>query len=394
MDHLVQKARNETRGCRRIIHFNNAGAALMPVAVSEVLHNYLTEEEFNGGYETAGREAAALNDFYAAAAQLLNCRSEEIAFVDSATRAWEMAFHAFCFEPGDRILTAESEYPSNIIAYLQQAEQCGVELVVVPDDGYGQVDTRVLRELIDHRTKLISLNHVPTCNGLVNPVAEIGRIASDAGIPFLLDASQSIGQLSLDVDALACDVLCGSGRKYLRGPRGTALLYVRRGLLERMQPPFVDQHTARLLPPGRFTLRDDARRFETWENYCAGKAALGAAIRYALAWGIDEIQHRVYRLADGLRVRLASIDGVNVTDRGQEQCGIVTFEAAQMSPQEIKATLAREGINVSTFSGFARFSDLRNGRITEIVRASLHYYNSDEELDTFTEKLRACLKSS
>lgn len=388
----VKRARAETRACNDIIHFNNAGSSLMPIPVSDMLHHYLRFEEYHGGYETAEAKAEVLDNFYAAAARLLNCSTDEIAFAESATHAWNMVFYAFRFQPGDRILTTFAEYGSNIIAYVQQSQRYGVDVVFVPDDEYGQIDTAALENLIDDRVKLISISHIPTGGGLVNPAKEVGKIARAAGIPYLLDACQAVGQIPLDVDEIGCDMLSGTGRKYLRGPRGTGLLYVRRTLLENLEPPFLDLHSATLLNQNHIEIRSDARRFESWECNFAGKAALGVAMDYALDWGLEAIQERVYELAGRLREQLSALDGVQVTDEGREKCGIVTFTAEQQEPAAIKAAMATHKINVSTSSSAGTPVSFQARRLRNVVRASVHYFNTEQEVDYFVETLRRTLK--
>ena len=305
----IERARRDTRASETITHFNNAGASLMPIPVRDALHDYLRKEEYSGGYETAASEEAALDNFYTAFAKLLDCSPHEIAYAENATRAWDMAFYAFKFEAGDKILTAQAEYGSNVIAYLQQAKRYGVEVVFVPNDEYGQLDTDELTRLIDARTKLISISHIPTGSGLVNPAKEVGRIANAAGIPYLLDACQSIGQLPVDVKEIGCDIAAGTGRKYLRGPRGTGLLYVRSELANTLEPPMLDIRAASLVPPTAYELAADARRFENWEQFFAGKVALGVAADYALSYGLEAIQSGIYDLATRLRASLAEVEG-------------------------------------------------------------------------------------
>ncbi len=383
----IRRARAETSACNDLIHFNNAGSSLMPTPVSTLLHDFLHQEERYGGYETAERENDLIENFYAATARLLNCDADEIAYVENATRAWDMAFYSFKFTAGDRILTTVSEYVSNIIAYNQQANRYGVEVIFVPNDEYGQIDVQALANLIDERVKLISISHIPTGGGLVNPAQAVGRVARAAGIPFLLDSCQGVGQLPLDVQVIGCDILCGTGRKYLRGPRGTGLLYVRRGLIEQLEPPMLDLHAAKLLTPTQYVIRTDARRFENWEQYFAGKAALGKAIDYACDWGLAAIRDRVYGLAAQLRQRLSTIDGVTVTDEGFEQCGIVTFMAVQCPASVIKKALAAQRINVTTSGPGGTLVSYQQRGITEVVRASLHYFNTSEEINYFVTVL-------
>ncbi|MBF0276901.1 MAG: aminotransferase class V-fold PLP-dependent enzyme [SAR324 cluster bacterium] len=387
----VQRARRETRACEERIHFNNAGSSLMPIPVSDTLHSYLHKEEQIGGYETAGEEVEALNNFYNAAAALLNCAPSEIAYVENATRAWDMAFYSFKFEPGDRILTSVAEYGSNVIAYNQQSKRFGVEIIFVPNNREGEIDTKAMSNLIDERVKLISISHIPTGGGTVNPVREVGKLAKEAKIPFLLDSCQGVGHITLDVDEIGCDMMCGTGRKYLRGPRGTGLLYVRRAYIEKLEPPFLDQHAATLLSPTHYEMRTDAKRFENWEQFFAGKAALGVAIDYAASWGIEAIQNRVYHLAARLRQKLSFMDGVAVTDEGSEKCGLVTFNTEQKSPEMIKTSLAAKQINVSVSDGSGNLVSFQQRGIAGVVRASLHYYNTEEEIDTFVDALQRIL---
>jgi len=390
-DFDIARARRETRGCEQVIHFNNAGAALPPAAVADALCAYLREEEVQGGYETMARRSAELDNFYGAAARLLNCSTAEIAFTDSATRAWNAAFYAFDFQPGDRILAGSAEYGSNLVALLHQGCTRGVEVVWVPDDAAGQIDLAALAEMIDERVRLICLTQVPSGGGLVNPAASVGQLAKAAGIPYLLDACQAIGQLPLDVEQLGCDILCGTGRKFLRGPRGSALLYVRKALIERLEPQQLNHHAAELLSATGYRLRPDAKRFECWERSCAGQVALGVAIDYALGWGLEAIRNRINRLADTLRHELAAIGGINVTDQGIERCGIVTCFADTVAADQLQQHLSARRINTSTVTFSANPISTRQRGTPTLLRVSLHYYNTDQELDRFIRELKALL---
>ena len=385
----IQCARNETAACHQIVHFNNAGASLMPTPVCEALHSYLRLEERLGGYEAANKNIKVLNGFYDIVAKLLNCTSDEIAFVENATRAWDLAFYSFKFKPGDIILTSFSEYGSNVVAYIQQTKRLGVKIMFIPDDEYGQVDVKALAGLIDDKVKLISITHIPMGGGLVNPVKEIGKIAKAADIPFLLDACQSVGQLPLDVEEIGCDILSATGRKYLRGPRGTGLLYVRKTLLAKLEPPFLDKHAAELVSPTEYKIRGDAKRFESWEQNFAGKFALSKAIEYALSWGLEPIKNRIYGLADKMRDKLKAIDDIIVTDEGLEQCGIVTFISKTVQPAIILEVLASNNINVCSAKGSGSLVSFQKRGLTEVIRASVHYYNTEDEIDYFIKVVKS-----
>ncbi len=393
-DFDITRARRDTRACESLIHLNNAGASLMPTPVCEAYHQFLDWEESVGGYEIEAREADALDRVYTAAAELINCQPSELAYTESATRAWQLALSAFPFQRGDKLITVVAEYGSNMIAYIQLAEQLGVQVLIAPNDALGQVDLQALQGLIDSRVKLIAMTHIPTGGGLVNPAAAVGRVAKAAGIPFFLDTCQSVGQLAVDVDAIGCDALCITGRKYLRGPRGTGLLYVRDSLLSSLKPTSLDQHSATLLSSDSYQIQAGARRFELWESNCAAKYALGVAVDYALSWGSEAIERRVLLLAQYLRDKLNAIDGIELTDQGEKQCGIVTFRARQVEPTPLKNSLRELGINVSTSKGSGSLLSFQERGIEEVVRSSVHYYNTESELDYFVDTLQRLLRAA
>jgi cysteine desulfurase / selenocysteine lyase len=384
----LQRARHDTPGCTNVLHFNNAGASLMPQPVLDATIGHLQLEAQIGGYEAAEQAHDAIEHTYGAAATLINCSRDEIAIIENATRAWDMAFYSIPFKPGDRILTAIAEYASNYIAFLQIAQKTGVIVEAIPNDAYGQVSLDALRQAIDERVKLIAITHVPTNGGLVNPVAAIGKIAREAGILYLVDACQSIGQMPIDVNQIGCDMLSATSRKYLRGPRGTGFLYVRRSILEQLEPPFLDLHAAEWVASNRYEIRHDARRFENWETNYAAKIGLGVAIDYALQWGLDTTWRRIKTLAYQLRTHLSPLPAVIVRDRGATQCGIVTFTIEGVDPEEIKRKLAQQKINVSMTTRSSTLLDMEARKIESMVRASVHYYNSEDEVERFCGEVR------
>ncbi len=387
----VDKARRETPGVKHVTHLNNAGAALPPAPVTDAVIEHLRAESSIGGYEAAAAAAGRVRSTYSAIARMLGCATEEIAVVENATRGWDMAFYAIRFAPQDRILTAQAEYASNVIAYLQMARRTGAVIEVVDNDEHGQVCIEDLeRRMKDTRrgpVKLIALTHVPTQGGLVNPAAEVGAVAREHGVTYLLDACQSAGQMPLDVGRLGCDILTATGRKFLRGPRGTGFLYVRRDLIGDLEPPFLDMHAARWSDAESYEICADARRFENWESNVAAKIGLGVAVDYALSWGLDAIEARVTRLAELLREQLRSVDGVRVHDQGRRRCGIVTFTVDGISATDVQRHLAGHGVNTSVSRTDAARWDLDARKLSELVRASVHYYNTEDEIERLISAL-------
>jgi len=386
----VAKARAETSGCEGVVHLNNAGSSLMPDVVLQTVIEHLELEARIGGYEAAASEHDRVEATYDSVARLLGCSRGEVAIVENATRAWDMAFYSLAasFAPGDRILTCRSEYSSNYISFLQVARRTGVEIVPVPDDESGQIDLAALARAIDRRAKLIAISHIPTQGGLVQPAAAIGRLARQAGIPYLLDACQSVGQMPVDVEVIGCDFLSATGRKYLRGPRGTGFLYARRSACDALEPVFLDNHAARWTGADRYEVVPDALRFENWEKPYAAILGLAAAIAEANALGLPAIWQRIHALGEALRTRLADLPGVAVRDLGRQRCGIVTFTVAGADHTSLRNHLRRNAINVSVSSVFTARIDFESRGLKDVMRASVHIYNTEEELDRFVVALQ------
>jgi selenocysteine lyase/cysteine desulfurase len=384
----LDRARADTPGVEHVVHFNNAGSSLPTRQVVDAVVEHLQREAEIGGYEAAAEREDRWEHTYDALAQLIGAHRDEIAVIENATRAWDMAFYSFPFQPGDRILTGHAEYASNWIALQQVANRTGASVEVVPDDEHGQIDVGALERMIDRRVKLVSLVHVPMTTGLVNPVADVGRVTRAAGVPLLLDACQSIGQLPIDVEELGCDMLSATGRKFLRGPRGTGFLYVRRELIQQLEPPFLDLHSAEWEADGSYRIRDDARRFENWETYYAGKIGLGVAADYAIALGAGEIWTRLQQLAGRLRDGLSAIEGVTVRDQGLTNAAIVTFTVDGLAATDVQRALAAERINVNVQLNKYAWLDLGERGLDEVVRSSVHYYNTDEEIGLLVDAVR------
>ena len=384
----VNHLREETPGCKHVLHFNNAGAALSPNPVITAIKSHIDLEATIGGYEAAQFAADKIKNFYTNASRLINCQPEEIAFSENATRAWGMAFNSIKLQKGDKILTAVCEYASNYLAFLHKAKTSGVTIEVVKNDASGQLDVADLEAKIDPSVKLIAITHVPTNGGLINPAEEIGRIAKQHNIPYLLDSTQSIGQFEIDVKKIGCDFLCATGRKYLRGPRGTGFLYASNSIIEQCAPPFIDLQSAKWIDDNEYEMLLNARRFESWEQYIAGKIALGVAIDYALEVGINNGWKRIDHLAKQLREQLAKIPGVLLHDLGVNKCGIVTFTIQNNPAHDIQKILLSQKTNVSIpIMEYARL-DMASRNLTAIVRASVHYYNTEKEIEVFCSQIK------
>jgi len=379
----VDRLRSDTPGTDHVIHFDNAGASLMPTPVLEAVHRYLDVEMRVGGYAARKDMTPAIDAAYDSVARLIGAHPGDIAMTDAASRAWQLAFHSLGLGEGDRVLTTETEYVANWAAYVQVRRERGVVIDVVPSDDAGDIDLDALERMIDDRVALISINHAPTNCGVILDVEAVGRIANGHGIPYLVDACQSVGQVPVDVRAIGCDMLSSTSRKYLRGPRGVGFLYVREEFLDRMNPVFVETGSSQRVGLDDYVLAPGPRRFENFEKNYAGVVGMGVAADYALEIGIPAIRDRIQYLAGELRKLLATIDGVTVLDVGTTQGGAVTFNLVGVAAEDLALAARQSAINVSVSTINSAPFDMQHRGIDQLVRASLHAFNTEDELATF-----------
>ena len=380
-DTALERWRADTPGCQERIHLNNAGAALPPRSVVDVMHRHLDREAEIGGYEAADEAAPRVQEVYEAVGRVVNTRGRNIAIVENATVAIAQALSAFDFKPGDVLVTTRCDYPSNQLMYLSLAQRLGLVIKRAADLPGGGVDPASVRKLIrDPRCRLVVLTWVPTNSGLVQNAAAVGAVCEEAGIPFVVDACQAVGQIPVDVHAVRCDYLAGTARKFLRGPRGIGFLYVSdRALAGGAYPLYVDMRGADWKAANEFDLVRGAQRFENWEFSYALVLGLGEAARYALAVG-DVAFTRSHELAEDLRAKLKTLPQVRVLDRGAERCAIVTIAVAGHEPEELQHRLRARGINTSVSDRMSGVIDFEAKGITGALRLSPHYYNTAAEL--------------
>lgn len=384
----IDALRADTSGTGTVTHLNNAGSSLMPRPVMAAIIGHLSREEQLGGYEAAAQSVQALENVYASIARLVGGHPDEIALMESGSTAWALAVSLLPLH-GRRILLARTEYTSNVAVINQLTTRRGLKPVVLDEDSHGAVDTTHLhQELVRGDVALVALTHIPMTGGMVNPAPAVGQLCADAGVPFILDACQSVGQLPLDVTELSCDILIGTGRKFLRGPRGTAFAWIRASVLEEAGAALNPRLT---LPGDAGDGRHTARLLESREASMALRIGLGCAVDYALDLGIDAITERVLPLGQTLRSRLAGLPHVRVHGQEHPGSGIVTFSLPGTPALQVKEHLARRHINVSTVA-LPPQSTKELLQITAntptAVRASVHYYNTEEDIHQLVTALR------
>ncbi|AXB44091.1 aminotransferase class V-fold PLP-dependent enzyme [Amycolatopsis albispora] len=366
-----------------MIFLDSAGSSLPPPEVLDEVIGHLRREAEVGGYRAAAEREDDLERAYPVFAELLGCEPDEVAFTDSATRSWLTLVDSVPLAAGDRVLISEAEYGANAVALMRLTELAGARLELVPSDESGQLDVAALRNLLDERVKLVSLVHVPTNGGLVNPVREVAEAAHEAGALVLLDACQSVGQLPVRADELGVDLIAGTGRKWLRGPRGTGFLVVRRAVADRLRPRLFDHSGADWSGLWEYRFRQDARLHELWEFGVAERLGLVKAAEHALGLGLDHIAAEIGERAARLRAGLSAIPGVAVHDLGERPSGIVTFTVDGLAPGRVKDLLWDKDIVVSVTSEASTRFDMGRRGLSAMVRASPHYFVDPAQLDEF-----------
>jgi len=382
----VDAERAATPGCTVVAHLDNAGSSLPTAATIAATVEHLRLEASIGGYEAAAAVESRLDAVRASAATLLGAGRHEVAITGSDTQSWTKALWGFLLGGGiarhQRVLVDRITYNSHYLGLLQVASLVGCRVDVVASRDDGALDLGALDdELARGDVALVSATHVGTHRGLVNPVEEVGDACRRAGVAWFLDACQSLGQIPLDVSRLGCAVLTATGRKWLRGPRGTGLLYVEAAVAERSRPPGIDGTSAHWVDATRYELAPGARRFEEFEVPYAAQLGLGVALDHVLALGVDAVADAVAAHAQHLCTGLSGIDGVQLTDVGGPRCGIVSFEKAGVPPERIKQAATAAGMNVGISAAPWARLDMDAAGQESVVRASPHYYNTVDELD-------------
>ncbi|MCG8327901.1 MAG: aminotransferase class V-fold PLP-dependent enzyme [Chitinophagales bacterium] len=379
----IQEYRQDTPGVDHYMHFNNAGAALMPAPVISAIQKHIELEAVNGGYEAASIARKQIDNFYTSLAKLINTSADNIAFSGSSTQAYTVALSSIPFQKGDVIITTNEDYVSNQIAFLQLEKYKGIKLLRVPDREEGGFDIDAMEDLARvHHPRLIAVTHIPTSSGLIQDVEGAGKICKKYDCLYLVDACQSVGQLELDVEVLQCDFLTASFRKFMRGPRGTGFLYASNRVLKAgFEPNFMDLHSARWEAENGYRAVSNAMRFETWERSYALVLGAMAATDYALTIGMDKIQKRVIELSTLLRKQLEGRDHLKVLDHGEKLGGIVTLGVDKWSAGKLQAALRSKGINASIVWQGSALINFANRNLEWALRLSPHYYNTENEIE-------------
>ena len=390
----VAKIREDIRGLSDgKIFMNNAGSSLMPSIVVDSMIDYLKQEEQFGGYEVANRNAELLEEFYDETAKLINCKPSNIAFATSATEAFTKALSSIVFKENDVIITTADDYISNQITFIPLQKKINIKIIRTRNLPDNELDLEDLENLIRKYTpKLVAVTHIPTNSGLIQNVEGVGKICKRYNILYLVDACQSVGQMVVDVNKIGCDFLTATGRKFLRGPRGTGFLYVSDKVLEQDYAPLLlDMRGANWTEYNDYELFKTAKRFEHWEISNASLLGVKHAIQYANHIGLDNIEEYNKILSEKLRNKLTN-SGFKVWDWGNHLSSIVTFSGPDGDLENIQRVLKENNVFFSVTYKNSALIDFTNKKINGIVRLSPHYFNTQDEIERVSEILKNSLK--
>lgn len=358
------------------LYFANAAAGIMLPEAAEATIGHLRREAKIGAPAAAAEANDTLTQGYLAAAELIGAGIDEIAFVESGNRALAALIQSAALRPGDHVLVDRTCWGGT----LDMLESYpGVVVDVMPADAHGCVDVEEARRQADPATKLVVLTWCPATCGIFNPADKIGMLAAELGAFYVVDACQVVGQRRVDVAKLRCHGLAASGRKWLRGPRGTALLFASREYLKTTSPFMADQF-------GR--PRPDARRYETGEAYVAGRVGLSAALQVALTIGEDVIAQKLADKVQHIRSRLNAVSGISIAEQGPDLASFITINVAGLSAAEVSAKLAYDGISVSVLNRPYAPLDMDARGLTSIVRIAPHLFTTASNVNTLVEALK------
>ncbi|MFM2392718.1 MAG: hypothetical protein RLZZ546_700 [Bacteroidota bacterium] len=379
----IDLIREETRGLDQKLFFNSAGSSLMPIQVVDRMIDYIKEEENIGGYALMKKYLDEIHSFYHHAAQMLNCQAKNIAFTTSATDSYSRALLSIPFEKNDVILTSEDDYISSYIAFNTLHKIYNIQILKIANLLNGDLDLNHFEDQIKKfKPKVVSITHIPTNSGLIQDVNSVGKICDKYDIYYIVDACQSIGQIEVDVQKIKCDFLSATGRKFLRGPRGSGLLYVSDKVLQRnLVPIHLDMRGSIWKSENEFSHTQDATRFEQWEMNYSNLLGLKESILYVNKHDIHAIEMANSLVSKAMREIISKNDKIFLTDKGSKHSNIITWSSDTVSQQKIEEVLKQNEVYYSVALKENAQIDYTKRGLQWSIRFSPHYFNTVEEVN-------------
>ncbi|MDR3005757.1 MAG: aminotransferase class V-fold PLP-dependent enzyme [Acidovorax sp.] len=369
-------------------YFNQAAGGLMPDHVLQTVADYMLREQTIGSFVAAQQVQPQLQQLYARLAELLHCAPTDIALTTGNSHGWNAVVGALPLATGDRVLVAPGEWGGNYAMLLQLSARTGCVVETMPCTPKGALDLVALEAQLE-RVKLIALTWVPANGCTVYDAHALGRLCARHGIAYVIDAAQALGHIPVDVQALQCDALTAPGRKWLCGPRGTGVVYLKPGFVEKLQPQVVDHLSCPITANGP-VLRRDARVLEQSEASMALKLGLLAALDSAQAQGWSQRFAAIAQRAKQLRTALASVPGLTLQQLADapSDCGILPFTLEGYTPAQVQQALLEQEIQVAASGMGYTPLDMQARGLATVVRASVAWHTSEADIAALTHALK------
>ena len=378
---------------KEVIYLDAASTTPTPKPVVDAMCNYFYKFNSNtgrGAYRTAVKATSEFEKTRIKLAKFINCNENELIFTKNTTESINLVSNGFNFKKGDSIIVPNIEHHSNLIPWLNLKKK-GINVKIVEADQYGVVDPADLIEAIDETVKLLTITHVSNSIGAIQPVEEIGKIAEENELLYMVDAAQSAGHMELDVKKIKAHFVAGPGHKGLLGPVGTGFLYCSKQVINDLQPQNFGGGTVVQVTENNFKLSKVPARFEGGTQNIAGVIGLGAAIDYLNKIGLDKIEKHGKRLTKLMFREIGDIENIIVYGRPENIYDMVGFNISGVNSHDV-AKILDEQQRICVRSGFhCAIPAIRQIGAYELggtVRASIHYYNTDEEIKILVETRR------
>lgn len=366
-------------------YFNNAGAGIMSDATLNCIVNHMKLEMKVGAYKAAITQSKDVAEFYSLSSKLFNAKSEqEIAFIDSASRGWNLIMYGLNITKDDVIVTLDSEYGTNLLTIYDIVKRTGCSVRVVKCGPDGSVNINDIENELLKGGTVLAVSHVTAQGSIVNPVVALGKIANKYGAIYIVDGCQAAGQLKIDVQEINCHAYITAGRKWLRGPRGTGILYVRSD--SPIRTPQIDLASADLVFDENeqvvdIKIRKDAKQFELWEKNTASLLGLTNAIKECLDYGIDNINSAIVNKANKIRNSIINNPNLVLVGKSNECIGNASFYLRNCdSENSVKNIFDKSEYIISYVCDWDCPIFFPKNGVKYIFRLTPHYYTDNEDV--------------
>lgn len=366
------------------INFNNAGSSFVTNQTLKIVKSFFDYENYIGGYNAENLYKKKISNFYFNAAKLINCDQSEISFLQNSTYAWNFFLNSIILKKNENVIILDNEYGSNLIGIINKK----INYKISKLKKNGRVCFDDLKNKIDKKTKIVFACHIASQCGDVIDIERIGKLLKhlNKNIIFVVDACQSIGQVKIDVKKQKIDILVGSGRKYLRGPRGTGFLYVNKKIKKKISPFILDIKSC-LVKKNKIFVKKNSPIFEVFEYSPALKLGLSNAIANVNRIGIEKIEKKIKNLSRFFLNEMKPFSKFIFYENSELNVGINTFSIKGIKTPVIYDFLLKKKILTSVSNLQTSTHYFKKKSINSVIRVSFHYYNKFEEI----KKLKKCL---